>query len=193
MSQQDRLNDELLVLRCQEGDAEAFELLVGRWQRRLWRHAWRLTGDESAAWDAVQETWVGISRGIVRLADAAAFPAWAYRIVTNKCRDSIRREKRRRAAAETYSERTQREGRAAATAEEQHSNLKEALDQLSGPDRAVLSLRYEEDFDTAEIASILGVPEGTVKSRLFYARGRLRKYLEKNDERARKRTEKGLG
>jgi len=78
MSQQNRLNDELLVLRCQEGDAEAFELLVGRWQGRLWRHAWRLTGDENAAWDAVQETWVGISRGIVRRADAAAFPAWAY-------------------------------------------------------------------------------------------------------------------
>ena len=68
------------------------------------------------------------------------------------------------------------------TAEEQHSNLKEALDQLSGPDRAVLSLRYEENFDTAEIASILGIPEGTVKSRLFYARERLRKYLENDHE-----------
>ena len=86
MSQHDRLNDELLVLRCQEGDAEAFELLVGRWQRQLWRHAWRLTGDEGTAWDVVQETWIGISRGIARLADASAFPAWAYQIVSNKCR-----------------------------------------------------------------------------------------------------------
>ena len=76
----------------------------------------------------------------------------------------------------------QREEHEAAIAEEQHSNLKEALSQLSGPDRAVLSLRYDEDFDMAEIACILDVPEGTVKSRLFYARGRLRKYLEKNDE-----------
>ncbi len=182
MSQHDRLNDELLVLRCQEGDAEAFELLVGRWQRRLWRHAWRLTGDESAAWDALQEAWIGISRGIGRLADAAAFPAWAYQIVSNKCRDSVRRERRRREATEMYSERMQREEQEAAVAEQQHNNLKEALEQLSGPDRAVLSLRYEEQFDTAEIACILGIPEGTVKSRLFYARQRLRKYLEKNDE-----------
>ena len=182
MSQQDRLNDELLVLRCQEGDAEAFELLVGRWQRRLWRHAWQLTGDESAAWDAVQETWIGISRGIARLADAAAFPAWAYQIVSNKCRDSVRRDRRRREAAETYSEWMRGQEQEAAIAEEQHSNLREALDQLSGPDRAVLSLRYEENFDTAEIACILGVPEGTVKSRLFYARGRLRKYLENDNE-----------
>ena len=182
MNKHDRLNDELLVLRCQQGDAEAFEALIGRWQRRLWQHAWRLTGDDSAAWDALQEAWIGISRGINRLDDAAAFPAWAYHIVSNKCRDSVRREQRRREATETYAERMQREEQDAATARRQHNSLKEALEQMSGPDRAFLSLRYEEQFDTAEIAGILGIPEGTVKSRLFNARQRLRKYLEENDE-----------
>ena len=182
MSQHDRLNDEVLVLRCQEGDTEAFEALVGRWQRRLWRHAWRLTGDENAAWDVLQEAWIGISRGINRLADVAAFPAWAYQIVSNKCRDALRRDRRRREAAETYREWLQREEHEAATAQQQYSNLREALEQLSGPDRALLSLRYEENFGTAEIACILGVPDGTAKSRLFYARQRLRKYLEKDDE-----------
>ena len=182
MNQHDRLNDELLVLRCQEGDTEAFELLVGRWQRRLWRHARRLTREESDAWDATQEAWIGISRGIIRLVDAAAFPAWAYQIVSNKCRDSVRREHRRREATESYFEWMQREEQEAATAQEQCNSLKEALEQLSGPDRALLSLRYEEQFDMAEIAGILGVPEGTVKSRLFYARQRVRKYLEADDE-----------
>ena len=182
MSQQDRLNDELLVLRCQEGDAEAFELLVGRWQRRLWRHAWRLTGDESAAWDALQEAWIGISRGISHVVEAAAFPAWAYQIVSNKCRDLIRHEQRRREVTEIYSEWMQRGEYEAPITEERYSSLTDALEQLSGPDRALLSLRYEEEFDTAEIANILAIPEGTVKSRLFYARKRLRKYLEKNDE-----------
>jgi RNA polymerase sigma-70 factor, ECF subfamily len=182
MNKLDRLNDELLVLRCQQRDAEAFEALIGRWQRRLWQHAWRLTGDDSAAWDALQEAWIGISRGINRLADAAAFPAWAYQIVSNKCRDSIRREKRRREATETYSEQMQHKEQAAASARQQYNSLKETLEQLSGSDRAILSLRYEEQFDTAEIADILGLPEGTVKSRLFYARQRLREYLEKNDE-----------
>jgi RNA polymerase sigma-70 factor, ECF subfamily len=181
MSQHDRLNDELLVLRCQEGDAEVFELLVGRWQRRLWRYAWRLTGDESEAWDATQEAWIGISRMIGRLTDAAAFPAWAYRITGNKCRDSIRRRQRQRKAAENYLELVDRDEQTA-SAQEQCESLKEALEHLSGRDRALLSLRYEEQFDTSEIAGILGVPEGTVKSRLFYIRQRLRKYLEENNE-----------
>ncbi len=182
MNQHDRLNDELLVLRCQEGDTEAFELLVARWQQRLWRHAWRLTGNESAAWDVLQEAWIGISRGINRLVDAAAFPAWAYQIISNKCRDSVRREQRRREATETYAEWMQHEKQETVVVQQQHNSLKEALEQLSGRDRAVLSLRYEEQFDTAEIACILGIPEGTVKSRLYYARQRIRKYLEENDE-----------
>ena len=134
MNQLDRLNDELLVLRCQEGDTAAFELLVGQWQRRLWRHAWRLTGDESDAWDATQEAWIGMSRGIGRLADAAAFPAWAYQIVSNKCRDSVRRKRRRREATETYAQWMQRETNEAATVQEQGKSLQEALERLPGPD-----------------------------------------------------------
>ncbi len=182
MNHHDRLNEELLVLRCQEGDTAAFELLVGQWQRRMWRHAWRLTGDESDSWDVTQEAWIGISRGIGRLADAAAFPAWAYRIVSNKCRDSVRRKRRRREATATYAEWMQREGQETAMVPEQCNSLQEALEQLPGPDRALLSLRYEEQFNTAEIARILDVPEGTVKSRLFYARQRLRRYLEEDHD-----------
>ena len=178
MSPQDRITDELLVLRCQQGDAGAFEELVGRWQQRLWRHAWRLTADEDAAWDVLQEAWIAISRGLGRLADAAAFRGWAYRILSNKCRDWVRRESRQRRAAEAYSDRMHGQDRELADARQQSANLKEALARLPGRDRAILSLRYEEGFDTAEIAEILGVPPGTVKSRLHYARERLRKYLE---------------
>ena len=182
MNPQEHLNDEWLVLRCQEGDTEAWALLVGRWQQRLWRHARRLTGDENAAWDAIQEAWIGISQGIRRLADAAAFPAWAYQIVSNKCRDALRRQQRRRAATENYAEWMERHQQPAAGADQQHNSLQEALEQLSGPDRALLSLRYEEQFDTAEIAGILNIPEGTVKSRLYSARQRLRRYLEEDHE-----------
>jgi RNA polymerase sigma-70 factor, ECF subfamily len=176
MNARSRLTNELLVLRCQEGDVVAFEQLVECWQERLWRHAWRLTGDENAAWDAIQETWIGISRGLRRLDDPAAFPGWAYQIVSHKCRDWLRRQQRQRQLAELYMAEAQEESRG--PAREQNDSLEEALSQLSGSDRAILSLRYEDSFGTAEIAAILGVPEGTVKSRLFHARKRLKQFLE---------------
>ena len=107
MDARERIADELLVLRCQEGDIAAFEQLVERWQERLWRHAWRLTGDENAAWDALQETWIGISRGLGRLVEPAAFPGWAYQIVSHKCRDWLRRQRRHREIDELYGAKVQ--------------------------------------------------------------------------------------
>ena len=64
MNRRERATDELLVLRCQEGDAGAFDELIGRRQERLWRHAWRLTGSRDAAWDALQEAWITVCRDI---------------------------------------------------------------------------------------------------------------------------------
>ncbi len=179
MNARTHLTNELLVLRCQEGDLAAFEQLVERWQERLWRHAWRLTGDEEAAWDAIQEAWIGISHGLRRLAEPAAFPGWAYQIVSHKCRDWLRRQRRQRRIDELYREEIQEP---CEPAREQYGSLTEALAQLSGHDRAILSLRYEDSFGTAEISAILGIPEGTVKSRLFHARKRLKHFLEKSDE-----------
>jgi len=178
MNRRERIADELLVLSCQEGDSAAFARLVDRWQQRLWRHAWRLTGDEEAAWDAVQEAWISIARDIGRLEDAVAFPAWAYRVTGNKCRDWIRREQRRRRADETYSNRQQKTQDESQVVRQRCENVKEALEMLSGRDRAILSLKYLDGFDTAQIAEIMDIPPGTVKSRLFYARQRLRDLME---------------
>ena len=178
MNRRERTTDELLVLRCQEGDADAFDELVGRWQERLWRHAWRLTGNKDAAWDVLQEAWIAVTRDIRRLEDAAAFPGWVYRITGNKCRDWIRRQGRRRRADEAYADQAHRVENETRDAQQCSAGLKEALEQLPGHHRAILALRYEEGFDVAEIAEILRIPPGTVKSRLYYARQRLRRYLE---------------
>jgi RNA polymerase sigma-70 factor (ECF subfamily) len=181
MDRQGQIGDELLVLRCQEGDTSAFGELVDRWQERLWRHAWRLTGDEQAAWDVLQEAWVGVGRNIMRLDDAAAFPAWVYRIVSNKCRDWIRRESRRRRATRAYAQ-DQEATRPGYAAENPNvGRLRDAVAHLPGPDRAILSLHYQEGFSTVEIADILGIPPGTVKSRLYHVRQRLRSHMEGTD------------
>jgi RNA polymerase sigma factor (sigma-70 family) len=181
MNQNERINDELLVIRVQEGAAEALTELVQRWQDRLWRLAWRLTDDEQAAWDVLQDAWIVISRRIGRLADPAAFPAWAYRITSNKSRDWIRRRQRMRRADEAYGQRRPEANSDEESAERQYADLREALADLSGRDRAILSLRYEDDFSTAEIAEILGIPSGTVKSRLYHARQRLRRFIEEDN------------
>ena len=178
MNRRERATDELLVLRCQEGDAGAFDELIGRWQERLWRHAWRLTDSRDAAWDAIQEAWITVSRDIRGLKDAAAFPTWAYRITSNRCHDWIRRQRRRRRADKAYAEGADRVENETPGAHQRSADLDEALSRLPGRDRAILSLRYEEEFGVAEIAKILKIPPGTVKSRLHYARKRLRHYLE---------------
>jgi RNA polymerase sigma-70 factor, ECF subfamily len=115
------------------------------------------------------------------LAEPAAFPAWAYQIVGHKCRDWLRRHRRQRQLDELYGAELH-ESYGTEQEPEQFADLKEALAQLPGSDRAIIALRYEDGFGTVEIAAILGIPEGTVKSRLFHARKRLRIFLEKNDE-----------
>src|ERR1035441_2435752 len=104
MNARQRIEDELLVLRCQEGDTAAMETLVLRWQERLWKHARRLCANDEAAWDVLQESWLAMSRKMRSLGDPAAFPGWAYQIVSNKCRDWVRQEVRGRHAIEAYRE-----------------------------------------------------------------------------------------
>jgi len=180
MSDSEQTYDELLVLRCQEADEAAFDELLGRWQKRLWQHAWRLVGREDAAWDVLQDALVAISGGIAKLQSPAAFRAWAYRIVTHKSQDWWRKEGRRQNAHESYG------------AEQEHSqeadapsarvvSLGEAVQRLPHKDQALLALKYGDGLGIEEIAPILDIPPGTVKSRLYHARQRLRKAIEETD------------
>lgn len=67
----EQLVDEILVMDCQSGSVKALEILVSRWQKRLWRYAYNLTGDSEMAWDITQESWLGIIKGLRRLHDPA--------------------------------------------------------------------------------------------------------------------------
>jgi RNA polymerase sigma-70 factor, ECF subfamily len=89
----DHIVDELLVMDCQSGKTEALDMLVSRWQKRLWQHAYRLVGNTEAAWDITQQSWLGIIKGLQKLNDPANFRAWAYRITTNKAIDWIKKHK----------------------------------------------------------------------------------------------------
>lgn len=176
------IQDELLVLRCQEGDGEALKALIARWQPRFGRLAWRLTREREAARDVVQDTWLAIVRGLRRLDDPARFRAWAYRIVTHKCADWTRRRAARRSLEHDMRDAVgSKEARPpnGMDSEDDAGLLRGALVSLPDDQRAILSLHYLDGMGVREIARVLDVPEGTVKSRMYHARNRLKQALER--------------
>ena len=173
----DRVLDQYLVTLAQGGSRDAFERLAQRWTPRLLRFASRIVGRSDIARDAVQEGWIGAIRGLKALEDPANYPAWIYGIVHRKCIDAVRVEQRRRKLAA----RVQREVDAAGSTNSpipvtnEEFDLAAALACLSDEQRQVVGLFYGEDLSIAEIAIVLSVPTGTVKSRLFHARELLKK------------------
>ncbi len=171
--------DEYLVASARIGDRKAFDLLARRWGRKLLAHAWRLTGDVDLAREAAQDGWVEIVRGLGRLRDERAFPAWAFQIVTRRCARQIGRVRRDRdlnaaAAIEPAIEAEAPEGVDPAAS----ARLRTALAALPEAQRAAVGLFYLEDLSVAEVAVALNVPAGTVKTRLMHARRTLRAVLE---------------
>lgn len=161
------IEDELLVMDARDGDAGAMDKLVMRWQKRLWRHALRLTGDTDAAWDVTQQSWMGIIKGLPKLHDPANFKAWAYRITTNKSIDWIKKHKSSKTApAEDIP--------AKQVPCEKDTGIKELLAKLDTKKKAVLSLYYFEELSVAEIGIALNIATGTVKSRLHNGRKELK-------------------
>lgn len=175
----DRLLDGYLVVSAQAGDRSAAEALARRYHRRLIAHAWRLTGDQELARDVVQSSWVDIARGLPRLKDEAAFPAWAYQIVSRRCARSIRGRQADRALAGALSQVGHED--ATLPSEIATPRLKAAILALPPAQRAALALFYFEDLSVGEVAVALDVPAGTIKTRLMHARRALRALLEGED------------
>ena len=176
----ERIFDEYLVAAAVTGDQPALARLVARWQPRLLRHAWRVLGDAERARDMVQEAWVEILRGLARLDDVAAFPAWAYRIVTRRCQRAFHRGSREISVPEEIDIAADLEVPEYASGEfaVELSIVMDAIGSLPGPQRAALALFYIEELSVAEIAIAIDVPPGTVKTRLMHARRKVRALLE---------------
>ncbi len=169
------VEDQLLVMDDQDGDAKAMEKLVSRWQKRLWRHAFRMTADNQAAWDITQQSWLGIIKGLRKLHDPANFKAWAYKITTNKSIDWI---KKRKATKQIRLE----ESQVHQQQEQKDIGLRELLEKLDMKKKVVLCLHYFEQLSISEISIALKIPKGTVKSRLHKAREELKKLWQEHFE-----------
>lgn len=175
-----RIFDEYLAASARSGDRVAFARLAERWQPKLLAHAFRLLGEGEVARDIVQDAWADIVRGLSRLDDTRAFPAWAYRIVTRRAADQIRKRQRERKLSAAYASEVKAASQVEPVAEISADNapLRAALATLPSEQRAAIALFYKEDFSVAEIAAALNVPAGTVKTRLMHARRKLRAAME---------------
>jgi RNA polymerase sigma-70 factor (ECF subfamily) len=161
------LVDRALVERARDGDAEAYEALVRAVARRLFLIAYRIVRDTDAAEDAVQQTLVTIWKELPRLRDPGSFDSWTHRIVT---RAAVRESKRSRRGQEITeiqaSDPTTADSSAAVEARDE---IDRAFEGLSPEHRAVVVLRYYADLPIKEIAYAMGIPAGTVASRLHRA------------------------
>jgi RNA polymerase sigma-70 factor (ECF subfamily) len=173
----DRLYERVLILRCQAGDEAAFAELVGRYGPRLRYYLRKMLGAAHAAEDAGQDVWLAVFRGLPRLADPAAFPAWLFRVARNRAYGELRR---RRPAPRPLDEAGQGPGAAEDRDDfpaEASALIHAGLDRLAPEHREVLVLRFLEAMTYDEIAAVVGVPPGTVRSRIHYAKRALRRVL----------------
>lgn len=172
----DQALDDYLVLLAQGGSREAFARLAARWTPKLMAFVARAVGTTEAAKDVVQDTWESALSGLNRLDDPARFRAWIYGIASRKCADALRGKYRRQNLAAKVQATTPQPADAETGANDR-IDLAAAMKRLPADQRIAVSLYFGEEMSVAEIASIIGAPEGTVKSRLFAARKALRQNL----------------
>jgi len=170
-----------LILRAQSGDRAAFDKLLKSIQTALFRYIFRLVGEHAAAEDVTQEVFLIIYRKIRWLENPQVFRAWAYRIAS---REAFRRLKRERRWAEQIRDEDVLEKISITeTAEVYEPELIEKIPMLiaavSPASRAVLILHYLDEMPLSEVAEILDISLGTVKSRLAYGLASLREKIRK--------------
>jgi RNA polymerase sigma-70 factor, ECF subfamily len=175
----ERLETEICVARAQAGDTDAFRKLVELYEQRLLYFIRRFTRDADSPLDVLQDVWLTVFKRMNTLRSPAAFRTWLYQIAHDKAIDLIRRQRREAELYESYSAaepevETQSDNEAFENAELVHR----ALEQLSLPHREVLTLRFLEGLEMAEIAEIVRCNLGTAKSRLHYAKQSLQQKVE---------------
>jgi RNA polymerase sigma-70 factor, ECF subfamily len=177
LTSKNALYTELLVMRYRRGDAAGLDELVRIWEPPLFYYLRRMLGDEDVSRQVMQEVWVKVLRGIGKLREPKSFAAWAYRIAHVAAVDHMRDEYAR--ATQPMDEETEiaDDSPDMAISIDDAEQVHMALGKLSLRHREVLTLFFLEDLSLGEIAAMLEVSEGTVKSRLHYAKAAIRRYF----------------
>ncbi len=165
----DPARDAALVTRATGGDRAALDALLRAHQHRVLAICTRMMGDTADAADAAQDALIAICRGLPRFDHRSSFATWVYRVTTNACLDEIRRRSRR-PRAELPGEEESRATPGHDDAIAARVTIESALLELPEHARAAIVLRDLCGLDYAEIGEVLGIPPGTVRSRIARAR-----------------------
>lgn len=182
------MDDRAVIEQVLAGDNDAFGILVERYQTKIYNLALRMCGNEDDAFDLAQESFLRAWRNLGSFQFESAFSTWLFRLCSNICLDFLRAKKRRAAVSLTMTDDEGEENQLeipdpgktpeeAVFAAEDRELLTRALNELPADQREILTLRAIDDLSYSEIARILNLQEGTVKSRLSRARTALRKQL----------------
>lgn len=182
MTDKEAIYYELLVLRCRQGQKNAFEELRQMWEKRLFYYIRRLVDDENDAWQILQETWVKVLRGIRKLREPQKLPAWIYITARNTAITHIRHEYARKSLLENNENISKEIGPDPLLRIDDAEQVHYGLKQLSLPHREVLTLFFLQDLSLEEIADVIDIPVGTVKSRLYYAKRSIKKVMSQKEQ-----------
>lgn len=180
-------SEEELIRRAQAGEAGAFSALVVEHQQFAYNLALRTLGHAEEAEDVAQEAFVRAWLALANFRGQARFRTWLYRIVTNLCCNRLPRFRRDLLAmgdeaAAQVPDAPEADPAATVEAGERRAFLHQQIEALPESYRLVVSLRYQQELSYEEIANVLSLPVGTVKTGLFRARARLREALREYEE-----------
>ncbi|MGO9799822.1 MAG: sigma-70 family RNA polymerase sigma factor [Candidatus Binatus sp.] len=171
-------SDEALIGRYARGDAAAFERLYRRHEMRIWRYLERHVGNRATADELMQEVWIAVARDAERYAPTARFTTWLFTIAHNRMIDAMRAKREHLSLEKEQLISDPASGPlAAAVARDQRAALSQAIEQLPSEQRDAFLLQIEGDLSVEEIATITRSSFETTKSRLRYARTKLRELL----------------
>jgi len=172
-----------MACRCQLGEPGAFDALVSEMERPLFYYLLKLLGNEDAAQDVLQEVWVKVFRNIRALRVPEALRTWLYRVARGTALNRVRDDDARSGAEELMGEAGDAGFDAAAggvgVEPERAYEVHDALDRIDRRHREVLVLLFLEGLSVDEIGAVVGIPPGTVKSRIYHAKKALRELLER--------------
>lgn len=186
MREKSNILDEWLVLKAQEGDRKAFRQLVKKWHKKLLYQSYIRTKNWEQSEDIVQDVWQWLVVHLDRLNDVNKFSSWVRTIVDRRSIDWLRKHQTERINEKQYVNGvdqidnisiTDFADSTSASSEGLIKAMENTLEQLNPDSKLILVLYYLESNSIESIAGILSIPKGTVKSRLFHAREKLKKLL----------------